>query len=227
MLAYDAGMNNGDDTRYYLKKGWDVVAIEADPSLCETVAAELREFVDAGRLKILNVAVADEDGTLEFHVDIVNSVRSSLKPNPAREMRAVEVPARKMSSLVAEHGPPDFMKIDVEHVDQEVLRELIDAGIKPPLISCEAHSFEILLLLWQMGYREFRLVNGRAVHLDYRGVAIHRADGTTEKYTFPRHSSGPFGDDLPIPWNDIQHVAAEWLHRRALFGSGWFDVHAR
>jgi hypothetical protein len=122
---------------------------------------------------------------------------------------------------------PDFMKIDVEHVDERVLREMIAEGIKPPLISCEAHSFEILLLLWQMGYREFRLVNGRAVHLDYRGVDIQRADGTTEKYTFPRHSSGPFGEDLPTPWQDVQRVAAEWLHRRALFGAGWYDVHAR
>jgi FkbM family methyltransferase len=227
MLAFDAGMNNGDDTRYYLKKGWDVVAIEADPALCETVGEDLREFVDEGRLKILNVAVADEDGTLEFHVDVVNSVRSSLKPNPERQMRRIEVPARKMSSLVAEYGRPDFVKIDVEHVDQLVLREMIESDIKPPLISCEAHSFEILLLLWQMGYRDFRLVNGRAVHLDFRGVDIHKADGTTEKYTFPRHSSGPFGEDLPAPWSDIQQVAAQWLHRRALFGSGWYDVHAR
>ncbi|TIL80880.1 MAG: FkbM family methyltransferase, partial [Mesorhizobium sp.] len=33
-LVYDVGMNNGDDTAYYLHRGFRVVAIEADPDLC-------------------------------------------------------------------------------------------------------------------------------------------------------------------------------------------------
>lgn len=227
MLAYDVGMNNGDDTRYYLKKGYDVVAIEANPVLCEKVGRDLKEFIDNGRLRLLNVAVAEQDGTMEFHIDVLNDVRSSLKAQEGRETRPVSVRARKMSSIIREHGLPDFIKIDVEHVDQLLLRDMIAEGMKPPLISAEAHRFEILLLLWQMGYTEFRLVNGRAVHLDFRNVPIKAVDGSTFKYTFPRHSAGPFGDDLPTPWRHIQHVSAEWLHRHALFGGGWYDVHAR
>jgi FkbM family methyltransferase len=227
MLAYDLGMNNGDDTRYYLKKGYDVVAVEANPALCNEVADSLREFVNDGRLKILNVAVGDQDGTMEFHIDVLNHVRSSLKPQAGREMRQVTVPIRKISNLVKEFGMPDFLKIDVEHVDQLILRDMIAHNIKPTLISVEAHKFEILLLLWQLGYEEFRLLNGRSVHLDFRNVPITTVNGPPVKYTFPRHSSGPFGDDLPTPWRHVQHVCAEWLHRHALFGGGWFDVHAR
>lgn len=227
MLAYDLGMNNGDDARYYLKKGYDVVAVEANPALCAKVGESMKDFVDSGRLRILNVAVAGEEGTMEFHVDVLNDVRSSLKPQAGRELRPVKVAARKISNIIREHGMADFIKIDVEHVDQIILLDLIEAGIKPASISAEAHKFEILLLLWQMGYREFRLVNGRTVHLDFRNVPIRAIDGSTLSYTFPRHSAGPFGEDLPTPWRHIQHVAAEWLHRHALFGGGWFDVHAR
>jgi FkbM family methyltransferase len=227
MLAYDVGMNNGDDSRYYLGKGYDVVAIEANPALCAEVGAALHEYVEHGRLRILNLAVAEADGTMEFHVDVDNDARSSLLPQEGQQTRPVTVEARKLSHVIREHGVPDFIKIDVEHVDQVVLHDLIDAGMRPASISAEAHKFEILLLLWQMGYREFRLLNGRTVHLEYRNVPITRVDGSTYTYSFPRHSAGPFGDDLPTPWRGIQHVAAEWLHRHALFGSGWFDVHAR
>ena len=228
MLAYDVGMNNGDDTLYYLAKGYKVVAIEANPALCEEVGSKLKEFVDNGRLQILNVAVAEsEGGSLEFYIDIQEHVRSSLQPVKGRQMKAVTVTARKLSNIIREHGAPDFLKIDVEHADQASLMDMIAEGIKPPLISAEAHSFEILLLLWKMGYREFRLLNGRNVHLEFRNVRIATTSGDTIKYTFPRHSSGPFGEDYAAPWKNIQDVCAEWLHRNALFGPGWFDIHAR
>jgi len=31
---FDIGMNNGEDTKYYLEKGYNVVAIEANEDLC-------------------------------------------------------------------------------------------------------------------------------------------------------------------------------------------------
>ena len=38
-LIYDVGMNNGDDTAYYLSLGFRTVAIEADPELVEQAKA--------------------------------------------------------------------------------------------------------------------------------------------------------------------------------------------
>jgi hypothetical protein len=32
-LIYDIGMNNGDDTAYYLQRGFRVIAVEANPAL--------------------------------------------------------------------------------------------------------------------------------------------------------------------------------------------------
>ncbi len=67
-LIYDVGMNNGDDTAYYLAKGFRVVAIEADPFLVQDVSPRFQQEITAGRLTILNVGVSDAEGTFPFYV---------------------------------------------------------------------------------------------------------------------------------------------------------------
>jgi predicted RNA methylase len=52
-LIIDLGMNNGDDAEYYLKKNFRVVAVEANPALCDLAAKRLAEAVTNGRLMIL------------------------------------------------------------------------------------------------------------------------------------------------------------------------------
>lgn len=38
-VIYDFGMNNGDDTEYYLLKGANVVGVDANLALCDEVRA--------------------------------------------------------------------------------------------------------------------------------------------------------------------------------------------
>jgi hypothetical protein len=40
-LIYDIGMHEGEDSKFYLLKGFRVVAVEADCALCEGAAARL------------------------------------------------------------------------------------------------------------------------------------------------------------------------------------------
>jgi hypothetical protein len=40
-LIYDVGMNNGDDTAYYLRRGFRVLAIEANLDLVANAASDL------------------------------------------------------------------------------------------------------------------------------------------------------------------------------------------
>ena len=49
-LIIDIGTNNGDDTAYYLEKGFNVVAVEANPSLCATLASRFAAEIRDGRL---------------------------------------------------------------------------------------------------------------------------------------------------------------------------------
>ena len=78
-IIYDVGMHNGDDTAYYLQKGCKVVAIEADPALCEQARRRFAERLGDG-LEILNIGIAKEPGELDFFVHRRSSVLSTFRP---------------------------------------------------------------------------------------------------------------------------------------------------
>lgn len=46
-LIFDIGMHRGEDSEFYLRKGFRVVAVEAIDSFCRTVAERLVESVPA------------------------------------------------------------------------------------------------------------------------------------------------------------------------------------
>ena len=47
MFVFDLGMNNGDDTELYLRSGYKVVAVEANPILCASVAEKFKLFIQS------------------------------------------------------------------------------------------------------------------------------------------------------------------------------------
>ena len=47
-LIFDIGMHIGQDTEFYLKKGFRVVAIEADPTLAEAAGENSHHRLQAG-----------------------------------------------------------------------------------------------------------------------------------------------------------------------------------
>ena len=57
-LIYDVGAHKGEDTEFYLKKKFQVVAIEAIPEFCILLEQKFDKFVREGQLKILNIAVS-------------------------------------------------------------------------------------------------------------------------------------------------------------------------
>jgi len=225
-VIYDFGMNNGDDVEYYLMKGPRVVGVEANPVLCAEVARRFPEHIKNGDLVILNFALsADDDGKLlTFYVHKTNHVLSQL-PRPADDalphFEQIRVPSRTASSIVAEHGEPSYIKIDVEHFDLVVLKELFAAGILPPEISAESHSADIFAELVAAGYRSFNLVEGRTVSSVYGSATISTSTGSTT-FAFKPHSAGPFGIDLNTPWEDVD----TFFYTLAAAGLGWKDIHA-
>src|SRR5262245_6208551 len=60
-LIYDVGMNNGDDTAYYLRRGFRVVAIEADTRLAKYAGERFGTQISSGQLRILNIGIAAEE----------------------------------------------------------------------------------------------------------------------------------------------------------------------
>lgn len=224
-LAYDVGMNNGDDSRYYLDKGFSVIGIEADPSLCAFCRDRFRDEIASGRMTVVNVGVGLDEGESDFYINKRQDTLSTFRPDDhdSTKWEIKPVQMRRLSSLIREFGIPTYVKIDVEHHDHFVLIDLYNNSICPPYISAEAHTIEIYCVLVMMGYEQFALVEGEKVAQRYGNHRIRRIDGTDMPYSFELHTSGPFGDDLDLEW--VGKLAL--LKQLLACGLGWVDIHAR
>ena len=58
-LIYDVGMHQGQDTDYYLKKGFNVVAFEANPANVEFCKKRFSVEIEQGKLIIIEGAIAE------------------------------------------------------------------------------------------------------------------------------------------------------------------------
>lgn len=224
-VIYDFGANNGDDIPYYLKKADRIVAVEANPVLATGIERRFAEAIAGGRLEVIAkvLTAGGEAPKVPFYVHRANHVLSQFPPptNPA-EFERIVLPSIPVAELIARCGPPHYVKIDIEHYDEAILRALFAAGIYPPFISAEAHSFEVFAALVALGgYRAFKLVDGITVPQRYRDHPIATGHGPG-RHTFPEHSAGPFGDDIAGPW-----LAPDaFMRLLAAEGFGWKDIHA-
>jgi FkbM family methyltransferase len=173
-IAYDVGMNNGDDSDYYLKKGYNVVGIDANPIVCEQAARRFDVGIKAGRITILNLGVGSQPGRMTFYVHKGHSVLSTFCPeqilsgdkndlNP-EVWQPIDVEVRRLSDIVRFFGTGEYIKIDVEGFDVVALKDLNVNKIYPKYISAEAHQVDTFCHLVAMGYTEFKFVQGATVH---------------------------------------------------------------
>lgn len=224
---YDVGANIGDNLPYYLKKADRVIAIEAHQGLADLMRAHFRDYIADGRLVIENCVVLAGEGTpsVQFYYSReAHQLCQFNRPAEADIARFEEVtlPARSLMSIVDQHGSPHYMKIDIEHYDQMLLKELFSHGVFPPYISAESHSIEVFAALVALGgYDAFKLVDGESVPLLFGDCIVDTADGPAHVQFLP-HSAGPFGNDIPGPW----HSANTFFHTLAQAGLGWKDIHA-
>lgn len=228
-LIYDVGMNNGDDSEYYLAKGFRVVGIDANPEICEQSQNRFKKEVAEGRMSIINAAVTDKPGIVTFHINEAHDRISTLHPEKFREeswvsqsWRAVAVPAVKFSDIYNAHGDAYYIKIDIEHHDQIVLEDLFKSNILPNFISSEAHDIDIFNLLVGMGYDRFQVVVGFEVEERFRDTTIRHLDGTSSRRSFPSDTTGPFGHDFTSAWltEDQCRITLDKV------GLEWTDIHA-
>ncbi len=252
-LVFDVGMNNGDDTGHYLARGFRVVAVEADPVLCDKAREQFAEQIGAGRLVIENVGIAAESGTSTFYVNDEKSDFSSFDPAIAgrdgMKCHPITVQAVVFGDLLAKHGVPYYLKVDIERADRHCLTALNSRDL-PKYVSIEAHELEYLLNLWCLGYRHFKVIdqmrhNALTPVLSNEDIlaragkrAFEYADRLYNKLSrnlrFPRASSGPFGEDTPGEWQTFEDAAYNWLHikkgysnRGTLNLRSWHDFHAK
>ena len=127
------------------------------------------------------------------------------------------------SEVISRYGVPDYLKVDLEHYDQQILLALQELRIVPPQLSVEAQSMSVLRTLNSLGsYSSYKLVRGKSISSRYRKTRFTGWDGHSHEYSFPWHSAGTLGQDLPGPWYSYRDI----LVLLKLIGPGWIGIHA-
>src|ERR1051325_11727477 len=139
-LIYDVGMNDGADTAFYLHQGYNVVGIDADPTMVEAVRERFANEVRNGRLTLLNVGIAEKPGTALFWIcegfPEWNSFDRTLAAKDGKRHHSIEVRTVPFGDILDEYGVPHYLKIDIEGHDQFCVRALA-GGPLPRYISTE------------------------------------------------------------------------------------------
>ncbi len=176
-LIYDVGLFDGDDTAYYLFRGYNVVAIDANPLMIEKAKSRFSKEILAKQLTLLNVGISGTLGTATFWISDVpewSSFDRTIASRDGTAHRSLSVPTVPFSQLLAEHGVPHYLKIDIEGNDRLCVDALRGTKI-PKYISVESEcvgdtavlsdeeAVAMLELLRDVGYKRFKLVNQRGL----------------------------------------------------------------
>lgn len=177
-LAFDIGAHAGDRIAAFRGLGARVVAAEPQPAMARVLRWRFGRDRD---VTLHAVAMGAAPGRATLAVNAANPSVSTLSDSFLSAAtgaqgwegqvwdRRIEVDVRTLDDLIAEHGRPDFIKIDVEGFESEVL-----AGLSDPVA---ALSFEVVLAARDLGlaaldraralgYTSFRFSEGESHRFD-------------------------------------------------------------
>ena len=220
-LIYDVGMHKGEDSEFYIKKGFRVVAIEANSALCMECEKRFSKEVQSAQLVIVNKAIAEAAGKIDFYIIEGRSVWGTADKNwMIRNERLgfrsylTTVTAVTISDILREHGVPYYMKIDIEGFDHLCIAGLREVDVRPSFVSVESSAtsigdtFDQLSLLNELGYRKFKIVPQHNITNQICPSPAH--EGQYVDYQFPAGSSGLFGKELPGHWMSFDQARNEY-----------------
>lgn len=172
---FDIGFHKGEDTLFYLLKGYKVLAVDADISLVRLGREKFIDAINREQLILLNYAISDEDNIfVDFHISantLWNSINKKISERDGLSSTLCQVPSIRLDSLIAKFGLPFYCKIDIEGNDIIALETLKSCKTLPQFLSVETEcigdndillngeEFRTLDCLYELGYRKFKLVD--------------------------------------------------------------------
>lgn len=158
-------------------------------------------------ITVHQVAISDEEGTAVLHVNPRSDTSNSLVEGFRTETTAIRVPTRTIDGIVAETGPPQLIKLDVETHERAVL----DGGrhtfqtARPTLIvevlrrRGTDHGREITAFFEDMEYRFYEL----SADPTWVASPVLRGSGTTDRdwLVSPDTLPAGFGDRWAV-WHE-------------------------
>jgi FkbM family methyltransferase len=198
-LVFDIGAHVGDRIASFHRLGARVVAVEPQPALVKTLKLLYGRVSD---VTIEATAVGSQAGTTELMInrdnptvstasrEFIDAARDAPGWEAQRWTQSLTVPVTTLDALIARHGMPAFMKIDVEGFEAAVL-----AGLSRPV---KALSFEFTTI-----QREVALACiERCVTLGY--MRFNAALGESQTFVHPDWIAG----DAMTRWlRELPHAA--------------------
>ena len=232
-LIYDVGLHLGEDTDYYLKKGFDVVAFEANPGLMDSCRKRFQDALARGQLRLVEGAIAPPSAgeRVSFYrnaISIWGTVDEAWARRNARQgyqSEIVEVRRVDITEAFRSYGIPFYLKIDVEGADRLVLEALRQFDARPRYVSIESEKVDFsvlcadLALFRSLGYTKYKPVEQETV--PGTTIRTRTLDGREMEHTFEANASGPFGEDIAQPWLGVEDTLREFkiiFRRYRLFG---------
>jgi FkbM family methyltransferase len=142
--VFDIGANAGTYTEAFLSLGaGKVVAVEPTPDLVRKL-----KYIRDKRLTVVGCGVGKEAGILPFNLsnfstlnsfsgEWLDKVAQDVPSGRPQWINTVNVEVTTLDALIEQHGIPDFIKIDVEGAELQVLQGLTSS---PKCVSFEFHS---------------------------------------------------------------------------------------
>jgi FkbM family methyltransferase len=248
-LIFDVGCHRGEDSRFYLQKGFRVVAVEANPALCDELRDTFFREATIGQFVLVEKAIAEVSGEIEFFVNSAHSIWGTIRPEIAERdstnFSRIVVPSVTFGSLLQSYGVPRYLKIDIEGADMLCLESLLSEPDRPDFVSFETDRKTIaalrceLSLLTRLGYRRFQLVDQKTVQKQEQPFPAR--EGLHADCGIAPDAAGLFGLELPGRWLSPPEFIASYarvmardrlagLARRCalpnLIRGSWYDIHA-
>lgn len=147
-LVFDIGAHVGDRIAAFRSLGCRVIAVEPQPRVFRLLRLLYSRDTE---VTLVQAAIAEARGTIRLHINSANPTVSTASEAFIAAAQtgasgwegqhwdsAVEVNALTLDDLIAAHGQPAFIKVDVEGLEDRVL-----AGLSSPV---PALSFEFTTL---------------------------------------------------------------------------------
>ncbi len=122
-VIIDCGANFGLSVLYFkeLYKNAKIIAFEADPFICKMFDENIKAY-GYNDIESINAAVWKEKTTLKFHSE--GSVGGKIEFDQNRDGNMIEVPTIQLRDYLS--NPVEFLKIDIEGAEYEVLKDCHD-----------------------------------------------------------------------------------------------------
>lgn len=221
-LIYILGGWHGEDSLYFLDRGFNVVCVEANPDCVAIIKRKCQIFLESGQLILIEKCISDVEGKIDFYCsqsDEWSSCHVEISNRKSKQKKTVKVDTVNLQELFDEHGVPVYCKIDIEGEDHTAINMMVN---KPKFISAESECvgnitqktdddiLKVLNAMKNAGYTKFHLI--RQTNNDYLGVDIISI----------------FGNKINIPWisyDELKDILLkESYNHRGNIWSYWKDI---